>query len=173
MTCIVAIEQNGQVYMGGDSAMSTYSIIEQTRDSKVFIREEFLFGCAGSIRMQQILKFGTLPPLQDDSLSDFGYLVTFFMDHIRQQFKDAGYMEIENGVEDGGNFLLGYRGTLYTVESDFNINSSASGMSAIGSGGDIALGSLYSTTGKPKKRIKTALKVSAHLTPYVRKPFVR
>lgn len=171
MTCIVGVEENGKIHIGGDSAITNYSTIECSRDLKVFIRDGFIFGSTGSIRMKQILKFGDLPPLQDETMSDLYYLTTIFADTIRQQFKDAGFMKIENSVENGGMFLFGYRGRLYCMENDFNIHSSDTGMMAIGSGGEIALGSLYSTTGKPKKRIKTGLRLSAQLTPFVRAPF--
>jgi hypothetical protein len=97
---------------------------------------------------------------------------TTFIDSIRERFKHGGFAEISNNKEEGGCFLVGVRGRLFSIESDYQVGESASGYSACGSGAAVSLGSLFSTHGhEPYHRVRIALEAAQALTPYVLAPF--
>ena len=75
-------------------------------------------------------------------------------------------------METGGTFLVGYKGRLFIVHSDYQVAIPSQQFAACGCGQDIALGSLYSTASRsPLKRIELALKASQEFSAGVREPF--
>ena len=72
MTCIVGIlEENGDIYMGGDSAGASGNTLKIRADEKVFINENYIMGFTSSFRMGQLLRYGfmgkewdVLPPIE-------------------------------------------------------------------------------------------------------------
>lgn len=174
MTCIVGLEHGGRVYIGGDSAgVSGYDVTVRS-DEKVFENGNFIMGFTDSFRMGQILRYSFEPPDHDPRISEMKYLVTSFMDEIRNEYRDKGFMQKENEAESGGVFLLGYNGSLYYIDSDFQVGKSADGYMAIGCGDSYALGSMHSTQNlkDPEKRIRLALEAAAHHNSGVRAPFM-
>lgn len=173
MTCIAAIAQDGFVWMGSDSCGSNNRLNIVRADPKVFIKGEFIIGYTSSFRMGQLLQHCFNPPKQYMDQSDHEFMVTKFIDAVRETFKNGGYAKISNGEESGGTFLVGYKGVLYEIDDDFQVGIPAAQYAAIGSGDTVALGSLYTSVGaEPEKRIHKALEASEFLTPYVRSPFV-
>lgn len=166
MTCIVGIEHKGKVWMGGDSA-GTNSMMNQTirDDKKVFINGDFIIGFCGSFRMGQLLNYTLKPPVHPEGKSDMEYMVGDFMNAVKMCL-DVG----EEGLEP--NFLCGYRGKLYEIEGDYQVGIPQKGFAAIGSGGDLATGSIMSSKGNPKKRILVALKAAESGNAAVRAPFI-
>lgn len=172
MTCIVGIEHNGKVFIGGDSAAVGGYDIQTTRLRKVFKRGKFLIGYTTSFRMGQLLQYRLDVPGQTCE-DDLEYLATTFIDAVRQTFIEGGFVTSENNQESGGCFLVGYNGRLYFVDADYQVNSYADGYFATGSGEDYATGSLFSTEClKPRKRIKMALEAAAKFSTTVCPPFV-
>ena len=99
---------------------------------------------------------------------------TSFIDHVRELFHTNGYAQAESGRESGGFFLVGYRGRLFGVESDYQIEELTVPYMAIGSGSDLALGSLFSTTDVkcPRERLELAPKAAEAFNNTVRSPFI-
>ena len=176
MTCIVGIEHEGVVYMGGDSAgVEEESLFIQTYvDEKVFVNGDMIMGFTHSFRMGQLLRYALEIPDSPSRKDDMHYLVTDFIDAIRNLYRDKGFLQKENEADVGGSFLVGYNGKLYSVEEDFHVARVHDGMSAIGCGSSYALGSLYESKGNitsPKDRIKRALETATHFSAGVRPPF--
>lgn len=153
MTCIVGIEVDGNVFLGGDSAAvggdaSTYHRVI-VAEPKVFRNGDFIMGYTSSFRMGQLLQHSLKPRKQKPSQSDAQYLVTDFMDAVIELFQSKGFLSTRNeettGEYVGGSFLLGYRGKLYEVNNDFQVTHSVHGFAAVGSGTPLALGSLHAT----------------------------
>lgn len=171
MTCIVGVEHNGAVYIGGDSAgVAGYSITVRS-DQKVFRNGPFIMGFTSSFRMGQLLRYSfQAPKLPARDVDRF--MVTEFIDSIRNCLKDGGYMQSERGQEVGGTFLVGAAGKLYSVYSDFQVGRASDGYDSVGCGQDIALGSLHSSVGNPPaERVRTALKAASHHSAGVTGPF--
>lgn len=172
MTCIVGIAENGHVYIGGDSAGVAGLDLTVRSDEKVFKNDEFLFGFTSSFRMGQLLRFAFSPPARAEKTDDYRFLVTSLIDAVRSCLKTGGFATTKDGGECGGKFLLGYRGKLYCVESDYQVGQALDGFASCGCGDQIANGSLYSTVGKPPlERIETALKAAERFSAGVRGPF--
>lgn len=172
MTCIVGLVQGGHVYIGGDSAGVGGLDLTVRSDEKVFRNGECLFGFTTSFRMGQILRYSLSIPSRREEQDDFKYLATTFIDAVRSALKDGGFAQKKDDAEQGGNFLLGYRGNLYQVYSDYQVAKSVDGFEACGCGYQIANGSLYSTKGrKPRERILLALRAAERFSAGVRGPF--
>ena len=182
MTAIVGLVQDGEVWMGADSA-GVYPSYEMTitKHPKVFRVGGMLIGFTSSWRMGQILQYG-LPGFQAlDSVIHEPYaqadafvtVCTTFIEWCRDVFKAAGYATKEKYAEIGGQFLVGYRGRLFKVESDYSVGEAAIGFDAIGCGALPALGSLYTSrlSGGPEYRIEKALMAAEKFSAGVRSPF--
>lgn len=172
MTCIVGIADGKNVWIGGDSAGVNRLSIRRRKDTKVFHAGNFIMGFTSSFRMGQLLAHSFSPPKRHADVDVYRFMVTEFIDSIRSTLKAGGYAETHNGAEFGGTFLVGYEGRLFKVEADYQVGESIVGYDACGCGEEIALGSLYSTTGSAAKdRIYLALKASAEFSAGVSAPF--
>lgn len=171
MTCIVGLVFNKNVYIGGDSAGVNSCFHKQIRaDEKVFVKDGFIFGFTSSFRMGQLLHYSLkLPPVKADLMA---YMVTDFVDAVRNCFKAGGYGTTLNGEDSGGFFLVGHKGRLFQIAGDYQVGEVFDRYAAVGCGQELALGSLYSSTGKPEQRIRKALQAAAHHSAGVAAPFI-
>jgi ATP-dependent protease HslVU (ClpYQ) peptidase subunit len=161
VTCIVGWVENGIVYLGADSAgmdTNTYAISVQ-RQPKVFYNGPMIIGYTTSFRMGQLLEHALVVPPQTDDESIEHYMVTTFMDTVRDCLKSHGWSTVTHNNESGGQFLVGYRGRLFVVESQFNVLEAAQPYAAIGCAEAVASGALC------------ALKAAAACSAGVRGPF--
>lgn len=176
MTCIVGLVDEGKVYIGGDSAGVAGMDMTVRADEKVFKKGEFVMGFTTSFRMGQLLRFELDIPYHKPGLDTYEYMVTEFVEAVRQCLKDGGYSRSNNGEEAGGTFLIGYRGELFTIEDDYQVGRPAAQYDAVGCGFNIARGSLFSTgrlSGlSPHDRIRDALYAAEQFSAGVRQPFL-
>lgn len=157
MTCIVGIADKGRVHLGGDTQGSTgWSGIDRA-DGKVFVKGPMVMGFTTSYRMGQLLRYKLEIPEHPEGVEVYEYLCGAFIDAVRECLKDGGYTTVTHNVEQGGVFLLGYRGRLFKVEADFQVGERRDGFDACGCGEDHALGALHVAKGSPRRRIETAL----------------
>ena len=174
MTCIVGIVDNNKAWIGGDSAGVAGLSLTVRSDAKVFTTSPFVMGFTSSFRMGQLLRYQLSPPKQPEWVGDHEFMVTVFVDAVRQCLKDGGFSESDKGVESGGCFLVGYRGRIYQIESDYQVGEAVDGYQAVGCGHDIARGALYALSKldiEPEDRIRTALKAAVRMSAGVRGPF--
>ena len=177
MTAIVGLVSDGRVYIGGDSAGVDSGLSLAVRaGSKVFRNGKYLFGFTTSFRMGQLIRHALQPPKPPRAPAQLDrFMSTTFIDAIRDCLKTGGWVRRENDREEGGTFLVGVRGRLYSVEEDFQVGQTADGYAAVGSGAAVALGALYATAltpMSPKKRVKVALRAAERFNAGVRGPFV-
>ncbi len=172
MTCIVGLADGGSVYIGGDSAGVDKSMGLSVRaDRKVFRNGDFVMGFTTSFRMGQLLAHSFKPPKRYPDTDVYAYMVNEFVDAVRECLKKGGYAKKEAEAELGGTFLVGYAGRLFEIFDDYQVGDPVSGFSAVGCGGDIAIGSLYSTEGDAKSRVMKALHAAEQFSGGVRAPF--
>ena len=169
VTCIVGLVHKGKVYIGADSLGSNGFTQSSRKEPKVFKNGEFLIGCTSSFRMIDLLKWKFNPPtVKDENLHKF--MVTEFVDSVRKLFVDNGYC-ITNGDWESGCFLVGVKGKLFSIESDFQVYEQE--YYSAGSGTHHAMGSLYtSKRNSPVKDIEKALEAAEHFVTSVKRPFV-
>lgn len=174
MTCIVGIEAKDRVYIGADSAGVSGDICQEIASPKVFRKGQMVIGHTHSFRLGQALRYLLHLPRHEPGVGTEAYLVGPFVHAVRKLLKAHGMVEIQDGVEYGGSFLMGYRGKLYHVGNDFSVLRTRSGMDAIGAGRDVALGALAAlSAGKGHERptCRAVLVVVAGLCNGVRPPF--
>lgn len=165
MTCIIGVEHKKKVYIGGDSAGTNEHMLQRIRDDKkVFVKDNFIFGYAGSFRMGQLIQHALkIPKFKGGDLHSF--MVTEFIDSVRACLKADDLQPM---------FLVGHKGKLFTVQGDFQVGMPRDGFDAIGSGGDIAMGAMHVSAHnrrKPAKRIEEALRAASINNAAVRPPF--
>lgn len=175
MTCIVGLEDDGKVFIGGDSAGVAGLSLMIRADEKVFTKGEFLFGFTSSFRMGQLLRYKLEIPYHKPGMGNYEYMVSEFVEAVRKCLKDGGYSRTNSGEESGGTFLVGYRGALFVIDEDYQVGRPECGYHAVGCGDDIAKGSLF-TSGRnfdmnPSERVREALKAAEQFSAGVRGPF--
>ena len=172
MTCIAGFVEQGVVWMGADSAgvRSDYGSTVRA-DGKLFRKGPMLMGFTSSFRMGQLLRHALTVPDHDPRVPVDRYLTTTFIDAVRQCLTDNGWARKKDGVEEGGCFLVGYRGRLFVVESDYQVGESVDGIAAAGCGYQIARGALYASPMRGRARLLTALKAAEVYSAGVRRPF--
>jgi len=173
MTCIVGVVEKGIVHIGGDSAGVGGYRIQSRLDPKVFKRGPFVIGFTSSFRMGQILQHKLQTPEHPASMDDFAFMVTRFIDNVRECLKNVGFASKSNEVEEGGTFLVGYRGKLYEIEGDYQVAMQAQPYAAVGCGQDLALGAMFALdpTLDPVARIRIALEAAERFSAGVSGPF--
>lgn len=183
MTCVIGLERDGVVWLGGDSQTTGGNVKRTRREAKIFKKGPFLIGTAGSVRYNQLLKFKFgPPPHHPPDKDDLEYMVVDVVDAVMTCLEDAGFLYAKDGIKSTGSedhyaqALFAYRGRLYHFASDFQMSATEDGYDAIGSASDIALGAMYMLTigvsHPPDHSIRMALEAASHLDAYVGGPFV-
>lgn len=179
MTCIVAIAQNGTVYMGSDHAASDDKSgwIISRKEPKCFKVGQYGIAFTDSFRMGQILQYNWQPPKYTPTKTNAGldkFMRTKFIDSVKDSFAQHNFGVYANGQDaEGGIFLVGMEGRIFTIDEDFHVGEATMNYMAEGSGGMFALGALHATRNQknPKMRIKAALEAAAEFSMSVAPPF--
>lgn len=173
MTCIIGLVDDGNVYIGADSAGVAGSGLSIRSDPKVFIRDDFIMGFTGSFRMGQLLRYNLQVAYRPEITDILEYMVKTFVEAVRRCLKGGGFAEKKDDREKGGTFLVGYQGRLFRIGSDYQVGENKLPFDVVGCGEDIAQGSLYSNGYlKPKERILQALEAAEQFSSGVRRPFL-
>lgn len=144
MTCIVGVRIDGGVIIGGDSAgVAGYSVTVR-RDPKVFALGPLVVGYTTSFRFGQLLRFGSDPPALVPGMPDFEWMVRRFIPWLSETL--ASWKKTENGRDEGGTALVGLGGSLFEVESDFQVGESVVPYSAVGCGDEYAMGAMHAAS---------------------------
>jgi hypothetical protein len=158
--------------MGGDSAGADSSWSLQIRsESKVFQRGPYLMGFTTSFRMGQLLRW-SLEAIDPVDVDLDAFMATAFIDAVRKCLKDGGFAKKEADREEGGTFLVGVHGRLFTVHDDYQVAEQVTPYAAVGCGADVALGVMYATDHlAPAHRLQVALDAAERHSAGVRGPF--
>lgn len=181
MTCIVAHKKDGVIYMGGDSFAGYEHRYRLMKESKVFIKDNIIFGCCGSFRMMDLLRYKLnippflLPKERPDLFID-SYVHTAFMDSVIECFEKNGFSRIDNNEKEGGTFMVGIGGKIFSIYDDFQAMEYSGNTTTMGSGEMVALGAMnaiemINSDMHPAEKIEIALRSTAECVPNVRKPF--
>lgn len=175
MTCIIGLERDGVLWMGGDSAAYREDEINSRADPKVWRTGKFIFGFSGSFRIGQLLRWGFKPP-KNTRDSDTEYMVLDFVDALKFLLEEKGASsKSESGDSFDAEIVVGYKRRLYVIESDFNISTRTDTFVASGGGAPYALGALWALETQsflpPDQVIEKALTASAQYCPSVKAPF--
>lgn len=177
MTCIVGIIRDGVVTIGGDSCASDGYNNQIRRDPKVFRLGKFVIGYTTSFRMGQLLRFKLQVPGIHSDVDLYQYMCTDFVDAVRSCLKANGFASKKDEVEIGGTFLVGVRGRLFMIDSDYQVGECQGLYAAVGCGEDYALGALYALELQnpylaPEEAVRVALNAASAYSPFVEGPYV-
>lgn len=175
MTCIAGLVYDNTVFMGADSAGVDGRLQLTVRaDQKVFINGDYIIGFTSSFRMGQLLRYAFKPPkYRADEKDLYEFMVTNFVDAVRKCLKEGGYVQVKDGEESGGCFLVGIHGRLFQIEEDFQVGESVQTFDAVGCGAAYALGAFSATHAmEPEKRVRLALETAEKWSAGVRGPFL-
>lgn len=167
MTCIVGISDGKTVYIGGDRGASDDSSIISLSQPKVKVNSGWIYGYSGSLGNGQLLDFITYPAIKK---TDDVYKIVR-MD-IVTQLKDLYESHGSDKDDNVTDYLIGVKGRLFELSSEDWGVAEVSEV-AIGSGGNFALGSLFSTSDidNPMVRITIALNAATTYSPTCQGPF--
>jgi len=161
--------------MGADSAGVSGLNLTVRADRKMFVRDGYIFGFTSSFRMGQLLQHKLQIPKRHLNADAFEFMCNDFIDAVRRTFSDGGFRKLDNGVESGGNFLVGHAGRIFEIYTDFQVCESIAPYAACGCGFDLALGSLHTSarasTMSAPERVMAALEAAQAYSAGVRAPF--
>ena len=176
MTCIIGINENGTNYIAGDSACvptnREYSDLMIRRDKKVFPKaESFLMGVSGCPRTRQLVKHAMEIPSITEYTNIERYMATDFVMALDLALQEGKLPKLNSLAFHGA--ILCIRGKdIMTVLGDYQVEFVDENFAALGSGGGVAEGSLWSTRGRaPLDRISIAMKAAEYFCQDVRGPF--
>jgi ATP-dependent protease HslVU (ClpYQ) peptidase subunit len=173
MTCIVGIAHEGKVILGADSAGVNGWLDRRIRgDRKVFTNGHLVFGFTSSFRMGQLLEHALTPPPVQEGQEPYAYAVKSLIPAIRETMRAGGWMKTENGRDEGGVFLVGFRGHLFSIHGDFQVGESIERYEAVGCGDAYAMGAMHAARDlPPKERLTAGLEAAAKFSAGVAGPF--
>lgn len=173
ITCIVGLIDSGKVFIGGDSAGVGGLSLTVRADEKVFINGEFIMGFTSSFRMGQLLRYSLKPPKYHPDVDLCEFMVTDFINAVRECLKAGGVAKKDKEEETAGTFLVGFKGKLFKIEDSYQVGVPTLPYDACGCGQDIALGAMYSNSSLPPiERITQALEAAEQFSAGVRRPFI-
>jgi len=173
MTCIVGVRDiyNGKnrALLAGESTISNGWAVFPDAVTKVFrLNENLVIGGAGSARGCNILQHHFSPPKRQVDESVDAYVQKRLIEGMRKLFLDMGFATTVNGKETAAvDLLITCEGRLWRIDSAFSAREIRDYV-AIGSGGDLALGSLATWEEvvktrrlKIRERVEIAVKVAS------------
>ena len=181
MSVVVAIKENGRVYLGADSQV-TYGGSRKSLSNpnnykiwKLRDTDNCLFGSVGRCRDANVIRILKNVITELDVLHnsiDFEWVVSTLVPRLFGELGQYSLLETEGGTHMNSSFLFAYKDQLYEISNDGCVIE-VDDFDAIGSGASQAVGSLLTTVGKsPTSRIISAIKASAANDIYVDYPIV-
>ena len=184
MTCIIAYKSDNKVYIGGDSIAATSSMKFTSVRSKVFSKNEIIFGSTTSFRMIQLLEFQVefddyeTFAIDNDDLCISNWLITHVVENIRTTYKQFGYSTIESNVESGGDTIIAFRDKIFRLCADYSLIEVDEVCMSVGYGNEYALGACLSfdqtqkqTGFSPTQIVQKSLELTTVFCTYVQGPF--
>jgi hypothetical protein len=173
MTCIVGIETPKGVMLAADSmgGEGTYWTAMTSAEPKVFRLGAYVLGFTTSFRMGDLLRYHAALPAPPARGPLHRHMVLKVVPVLRSVLKDHGFATTKEGGEVGGDFLIGVRGALFHVQSNYAVQRATFGYDAAGCGAQSALGALSCAKGEPRARLRAALVAAERHNMGVRGPW--
>lgn len=146
MTTVVAIQHQDGVTMIADSQINSAGQPYFHSDMvKVVQRNKYLIGVAGRVVALQAIQNSWNPPALSASYKGtlYNFVITKVIPSLKS-FIDESKLFSDKEKEDGDLFsiLLAINGQVFEIDQDYAVARRESGVYAIGSGADYALGAL-------------------------------
>lgn len=148
MTVIVAAHTSDGITVAADTQTTDGQMKAYGVESKIHVAGPYVIGVAGSKRVGQVIKHGTVWPTPPADLGAeqgavLAWLVNTVVPAMQDACRTAGVLHDENNVLSfDAVVLLVVAGTIAEIDSDGCVHIDRAGRWAIGSGGMVALGAL-------------------------------
>lgn len=165
MTCIAGIAHEGIVYIGGERSAADEVSITTLAVPKVYVKGDWIYGFAGSYGIGQLMDTIKLPPAGENP---YITLRTTVVERLKVAITNYSREEMK---DYDTSWLVGSGGRLFELHhSDYSVIEVHT--TAIGSGANLALGSLYTTHDwkSQEKRLKTAIGAAITYSPTCQGP---
>jgi ATP-dependent protease HslVU (ClpYQ) peptidase subunit len=172
MTCIVALESEGKVYLGSDSFLGTGVIRDVIDTPKFFVKDDLVIAYAGGVRPAQLVEHDLKVRKRRKNESDMTYLINVVVESIKKALERHGVPTQPDKSET--DFIIVYQHKIYVLQGDFSLVRSNLGFAAIGVGQDYAYGALtiLSKLQIPSQtKVQMALEAAEKMCPQVCAPF--
>jgi len=160
MTTLIGISGKDFAVLAADSQITednlrTISLLTP----KIVEINGYLLGITGDSRPGDVLAYNWNPPAYngEDPIQWMGKKI---IPSIIRAFEQHGYDWAKQAAEDGFDYLISFDANLFHIACDMSFISSQEGRYGIGSGGQIALGYLYSLAPGATKTIAASKSVA-------------
>jgi ATP-dependent protease HslVU (ClpYQ) peptidase subunit len=158
VTTLVGIQTATRVVLAADSQVTEDNLRSiVTSAPKIVEVGRYLLGITGDTRPGDILTYNWKPPAPKYAESPIHFMGRKVIPSIMQTFRDNGYdyAEALKEKDSGFDYLLAFNGNLFHIACDLSFFQSQYGVYGLGTGGQFAMGYLYSVvkpTGIPFTR---------------------
>lgn len=184
MTVVVAVKdkKNNDVIIGSDSMITSDNLCRKMEEPKYFIKQiplksskevvKIVVGEAGALGMLEYMKQVFVPPLWDKDNESFKtYMLGKFFPEFKQLLNDLFYVGKgeDESIDIFSHLLIIFDGEFYKMSEDLSFNKHIEDFCCIGSGKEVAMGSLHSTylNENVRFRVNMAILAAGDLTTYV------
>lgn len=170
-----------------DSGYATQVVTMRDGTGKVVINGRYIIGAAGDIRAINILHHAFQPPATPPNLKGRKldqFVTVKFIPALRECFEQHGYSMAEHHdrkehvAEMDSSVIMAVNNCIYTIEGDYSWHSDVTGVYAIGTGAQYAMGALHALLGHGRPSIQSARKhalkslaAAARFDPYTGSPY--
>ena len=165
MTVLVGIVDEGSVYIGADRGATDDNTIISMSRPKITIKNGWIFAYSGSLGTGQLLEFIEFPIPKGDI---YKLVRLDIVSSLKNLIDEYGKEDEDNSVD----FLIGSEGILFEFcTTDWSVTEVQE--TAVGSGNQLALGSLYTTLPfdmTVEERITLAISAAIHYSPTCQGP---
>lgn len=150
MTTIVGVQNADGCVIASDSRVADNGkVYTHPEMVKAVERGSYIIGGAGDYRALQVVLHGWQPPLVSAKAKQnlYEFVINKVAPSLKSTLTDAGIEFNKSSDNNDDKFelqlIIGINGTIFELDSDFAVAMNDTGLYAIGSGGDYALGALH------------------------------
>ena len=180
LSVVVGVDTGSEIIFGADSALTGMDGSQSCdREPKIWKCGEFLFGAVGESAHIMLFQsqFDHMEVLDgfESAEAEREWLYTKFWPDLQTWWHRSFCPDSKPDDDAGFTLLVGCSAGLYTVDAPGDISQPMEDYVAVGSGRDLALGSLYGSTmsvgctdtlnhGKVRTAVHAAIKFNAYVT---------
>lgn len=170
MTTIIAVANDNGVTIAADSQTTAASgrILSHPKQLKITERGKYLLAGSGDAAPCDLLQHSFKPPVprgnENNDLHHF--MIAKFVPALKKCLKTNDWKLDPTDSDSGFSFLIAIGGEIFSLDDDFSISMTSSGIYGIGSGSTYAVGALLNGA-----TIDEAMEIAASNDAYTSGPF--
>lgn len=161
MTTLVGIQGAGFAVIAAESQISSDGLKSSSISGKICHSGPTIIAAAGNLRGINLLQHAWIAPAFGRYKSTDAYITRSFIPKMREMFIKNGYdmKDLDVVASSGSAMLVAIKSVIYAIDSDYSWDRVKSGLYAVGSGAEIALGVMWTLGGhsKPNRNEATAV----------------